>query len=97
MIKYGVISTEDLKQDLLDWKWLYIAGRLQKPVLDVLSPSTSIQANLLENRKSALHAAFLLLPDIFSTQELYEKIVSLSYNGDIRMKIAEDPHKVVFY
>ncbi|VDL83339.1 unnamed protein product [Nippostrongylus brasiliensis] len=84
-MKYGVVATEDLNRDLLDWRWLYVSGRLHKPVLDT---------NVEENRRCALQAALLLLPDSFTLEDLYQKIVSLSYSGDFRMYVGEDKDKV---
>ena len=36
----------------------------------------------------------LLLPDEFSVWELFEAVAGLSYIGDPRMGVAENPHKV---
>ncbi|VDL68171.1 unnamed protein product, partial [Nippostrongylus brasiliensis] len=105
-MKYGVVATEDLNRDLLDWRWLYVSGRLHKPVLDscynvfyycvflVVRPTPSIKTNVEENRRCALQAALLLLPDSFTLEDLYQKIVSLSYSGDFRMYVGEDKDKV---
>lgn len=32
MYKYGVVQTDDLVQDMLNWERFYLSGRLQKPV-----------------------------------------------------------------
>jgi translocator assembly and maintenance protein 41 len=34
-IKYGVVSTDDLIEDLTCWKYLYLAGRMHKPTVEI--------------------------------------------------------------
>jgi translocator assembly and maintenance protein 41 len=41
LIKYGVISEEALIRDLYDWDYLYMSGRLQKPVKIIKSEQSS--------------------------------------------------------
>lgn len=95
MIKYGVISTKDLVIDLLDWKDLYVAGRLQKPVEIIRDPTSSKVQNALElNLQSAIRAALLILPKEFTEYDLFCAVTNLSYNGDFRMIFGENKNKV---
>ncbi|XP_048212242.1 phosphatidate cytidylyltransferase, mitochondrial isoform X2 [Perognathus longimembris pacificus] len=95
VIKYGVISTSILIEDLLNWNNLYIAGRLQKPVkIVVMNENVILRSALDKNLKSAVTAAFLMLPESFSEEDLFMEIAGLSYSGDFRMVVGEEKSKV---
>ncbi|CAG9537769.1 unnamed protein product [Cercopithifilaria johnstoni] len=93
-IKYSVIDADDLLLDLIEWRWMYLAGRLQKHVVDIVSPSSRITSAMKKNRSSALQATLLLLPDKFSLSQFYNELISLSYRGDFRMSFGEDKNKI---
>lgn len=93
LIKYGVISVDRLRVDLLEWETLYVSGRLHKPVR-VLVRSASLEPALQSNLRSAVAAGLLLLPARFTERELFTAIATLSYAGDVRMGLAEHPRKV---
>ncbi|CAG7727823.1 unnamed protein product [Allacma fusca] len=95
LIKYGVISTAALEDDLSKWTHLYVAGRLHKPVLDIIPPTSPRILNLLQkNRDAALRAGLLLNSRCLRKTDLYYTIAELSYMGDFRMAVGEHPDKV---
>ncbi|GAO51974.1 Mmp37-domain-containing protein [Saitoella complicata NRRL Y-17804] len=93
MIKYGVVSIDDLCADLNGWETMYLAGRMQKPI-KILRDEPRVRLANQINLISALRTALLLLPEKFTEKELYETIAGLSYMGDARMRVAENPKKV---
>ncbi|KAK4054004.1 Mitochondrial translocator assembly and maintenance protein 41 [Microbotryomycetes sp. JL221] len=92
-IKYGIISVDALCRDMLDWETLYISGRTQKPVRILVDDARVRLANQV-NLASALRTSLLLLPSDFTEFDLFKTITSLSYKGDFRMNVGENPNKV---
>ena len=101
-IKYGVISTDDMIEDLTQWKYLYLAGRMHKPTVEIENRKHEIIAEAQHQNLLAAVSASILLhggvdddDDSLSTTQLYNTIAGISYTGDIRMQTgAEDPNKV---
>ena len=67
VVKYGVVRMKLLYEDLVNWDRLYVAGRMQKPVLALQSNQTIEDANY-RNRVSSLVASLLMLPEKFKSQ-----------------------------
>jgi hypothetical protein len=99
IFKYGIIQGDNLSADLTEWKYLYAAGRLQKPIIELIESEKTRLENLT-NRLMSLKLAALInkisneVPDIKEWETLLKTIIELSYKGDVRMFIAENPHKV---
>uniref|UniRef100_A0A5B7A674 Phosphatidate cytidylyltransferase, mitochondrial n=1 Tax=Davidia involucrata TaxID=16924 RepID=A0A5B7A674_DAVIN len=93
MFKYGVVRMNDLIRDIFQWERFYLSGRLQKPVHILMDTLDIAKINSI-NLRAAISAALLLLPSKFTEEDLYAKICSLSYMGDLRMLFAEDRNKV---
>jgi translocator assembly and maintenance protein 41 len=82
-----------LQRDLEEWETLYLAGRLQKPV-KILRQDAKLGLATKMNLENAIRISLLMLPERFTEEDLYLKIAGLSYSGDFRMRIGENPYKV---
>lgn len=93
--KIGTIEKEDFLSDLIRWETFYMAGRMQKPILVVKAPD-EIQNAIEYNRNAGLLSTKLLLGSgEFDEEYFYTILAGLSYIGDTRMGIAENPDKVL--
>ena len=95
VIKYGTICRENFLLDLNDWQWLYLSGRLHKPVKILQRVNDrDILSALKGNLNNAVIAALLTLPEYFTEEELFLSIAGLSFTGDFRMVVGENKGKV---
>ncbi|OZJ05103.1 hypothetical protein BZG36_01358 [Bifiguratus adelaidae] len=92
-LKYGVVSIDTLCQDLLDWRTLYLSGRMHKPI-KILRDDARVRLANQVNLTSALRVALLRQGDSFTEEELWDGIVGISYRGDFRMHVGENPNKI---
>ncbi|KAF7299578.1 Kinesin-like protein [Mycena chlorophos] len=93
-IKYGVTTVDNLCSDLLNWRSLYLAGRMHKP-LRIIKDDARVRLTQQVNLTSAVRAALLTLPAEFSETQLFERIAGISYLGDPRMFLpAENRNKI---
>lgn len=94
-IKYGVMRTKDMCDDLYHWSHLYVAGRLQKPTETLIEPTDQEIIDCLDkNLENALRTALLILPKEFTYYELFHEIANISYHMDFRMVVGETKDKV---
>jgi translocator assembly and maintenance protein 41 len=82
-----------LQRDLEEWETLYMAGRLHKPVR-ILRQDAKLALATKKNLQNAVRASLLMLPERFTEEDLYLTIAGLSFSGDFRMLVGENPHKV---
>ena len=82
---------------MLRWEKFALAGRMQKPILNIVEDDEVVKA-LEQNRDNAFNLALLLhfhRVDPVEVVDLYHTLCNFSYNGDIRMRWKmENPDKV---
>ena len=92
--KIGTIEEEDFLNDLNNWETFYMAGRMQKPIL-VVKRNKKIDEAIEYNRNAGLIVTKLVTKNKKEDlKTFYITLGSLSYIGDTRMGIAENPDKV---
>lgn len=96
LIKMGIISKKEFLSSCYDKTSSYVPFRLEKAIELIKCDDDIIKKAIIYDHKTTLITALLMLDENHLTmRDLMEKICSLSYMGDFRMKIhCEDPNKV---
>jgi translocator assembly and maintenance protein 41 len=88
-LKYGVVSSDDMIRDLIDWDYLYLAGRMHKPIVSIeLSPNEKIKSHRIDeidhaqrtNLLSAVSASLLLHSSSYDEERNSSISTSKLYN-----------------
>ena len=87
LFKYGIIEYGDFVRHMQTWDSFYVPGRFQ------IKSNNFIDELILQNRRNACKVGLLCLNNK-DLKDLYLTICNLSYSGDTRMKVAENPKKV---
>ena len=95
MFKIGIVETENLLMDLINWHNFFLAGRFQKPI-EIIKGTAELNSAVDFNRINALKTALLASgKQTISEQELFEILCSLSFVGDWRQILhIENKNKV---
>ena len=93
-IKYGVVNTSVLIEDLKDWKHHFLAGRCKNPIKRIKSNKTIDEAFQL-NLEQGVDLALLASPEKINLVDFYKTISGFSYKGSLREVFrCEDKNKI---
>lgn len=101
-VKYGILSHSTLIDDLKNWKTFYLAGRLQKPTVNLSNKELSddlelgywLQRNLISAALLSKKRCLTKYGSSFTDLQFFTELCTLSYLGDIRFKLGgENPDK----
>ena len=81
-MKWAVVSESDFLRLCYD-KWMFVKGRMQKP-LKIFRSTKAIEEAILAARREATRLAVDLLDSPFSSDDFLRMAMSLSYMADIR-------------
>lgn len=94
IFKYGTIEEKDLINNMNTWQSFYMPGRFQKTIYPI-KENNELKDAIKKNRENALLiSTYLQEKKEVTRKDILVTLCGLSYLGDTRMGIAENPNKV---